>query len=362
MKVLCITDCQDRPETELFIRLAGLLGNLTVMCNPAGRNYPLLVQAGTINVEPLKIHNRFDRLATSAIRAEVERGDYDIVHAFNTHAVACMLRGARRHRARLLAYRGVTTGVGYLKPECWHTFLDPRLDGVFCVAEAVRQAFLKTRFLCWRFPAAKARTIYKGHDPRWYQVAKVAPGEFGIPAGSKTLCCLSRNSGKKGGLTLLEAFDQLPAVLNCHLLLVGTIAANRGVRSRADRCRFPERIHFAGYRNDAPAIMRGSDLLVSASESGEGLPRVIIEAMCVGTPVVATDAGGTRELVSDGETGWLVPQRDAAALAGAITHALQQPEEMARRAAAARYRIDEFFSPASTACKTLAWYQELIER
>lgn len=361
MKVLCVTDRADRPETELFIRLASRVERLVVMCNTTGRNYPLLEAAG-VQVIPLTVKSRFDRDATRLIREEVERGDYDIVQAFNSRALPCVLRAAKRHRARLLGYRGVTTGVSYLKPESWHTYLSPRLDGIFCVAEAVRQSLLAVSFLWWRFPAHKAQTVYKGHERAWYDVPPVSPSTFGVPEGARTLCCLSRNSAKKGVTTLLDAFDRLPSDLNAHLLLVGRIDANEEVRERISRCAHPERVHFAGYRDDAVAIIRGSDVLVSASESGEGLPRVVIEAMCVDTPVVATAAGGTDELVLDGETGLLVPQRDPDALAVAVSRTLADEQATAQRVAAARRRIDDVFHADQTVDNTLAWYQQLLTR
>jgi len=360
MRILCITDQQDRPETELFLRLAKDVDGLTVMCNPNGRNYSLLRQAD-VTLIPLKVRSRFDRQSTSAIRHELEYGDYDIAHAFNTRALACLLRAGKDHHAKLLGYRGVTTGVGYLNPESWHTFLNPRLDGVFCVSEAVRQSLIRTHLLWRRFPAAKATTIHKGHDPAWYQVPPVSKAELGIPADAKAICCIARNSSKKGAITLLEAFDQLPEGLNAHLVFIGDIAANKHARTRASRCRQPHRVHFTGYRTDAVAIVRGVDLLVSPSESGEGLPRVVLEAMCVRTPVVATDAGGTLELVIDDQTGLIVPPRDPAALAAAIQHTINHPAASVQRTGAAFRMVARDFHPSRTAAETLSWYAQIVE-
>ncbi len=358
MKILCITDRQDRPETELFIRLSRSIGGFAVMSNPDGRYYRLLDEAG-VRVIPLRIRGRFDREATAAIQAEAERGDYDIIHAFNSRALNCLLRACHHHRARLLAYRGVTTGVGYLKPESWHTYLSPRLDGVFCVSEAVRRALVSVRFMWMHFPAERARVIYKGHDPRWYDVPPVMPDAFGVPAGAPTLCCVSRNSARKGVTMLLDAFDRLPGDMNVHLLLVGGIDANVEVRRRIARCRFPDRIHLTGYRDDAIAIVRGSDVLVSASEN-EGFPRTVAEAMCIGTMVVATAVGGTVELVQDGESGLLVPAANTAALADALTRAVSDPAARARYVAAARERMEQCFHIDHTVAGVLSWYRELL--
>lgn len=360
MKVLCLTDRQDRPETELFLRLANLVDDLSVMCNPDGRHYDL-VRHAAIRTMPLQLKGRRDREGIQSIRTELYAGDYDIAHAFNSRALSSLIRAARHHRTKVLGYRGVTTGVSYLKPESWGTFLSPRLDGVFCVSEAVRQALVSTRFLWLRFPPEKAQTIYKGHDPAWYQIQPISKEELGIPDDAKAICCIARNSSKKGALTLLDAFENLPEDLHVHLVFVGGIADNKRVRVRASRSRQRNRILFTGYRPDAVAIIRSVDVLVSASESGEGLPRVVLEAMCVRTPVVATDTGGTREVVTDAETGLLVPPRNAAALSGAILRTIQDPAHSVRRATAAYERITRVFNPKHTAEEVVKWYAQIAD-
>ena len=82
----------------------------------------------------------------------------------------------------------------------------------------------------------------------------------------------------------------------------------------ADRLGVGDRVTFLGFRRDMDALLSACDLVVLPSLY-EGLPLALIEAMAAGQAVVATDIGGTRELVVDGETGILVPPRDPAALA-----------------------------------------------
>src|SRR5207237_4980758 len=78
-----------------------------------------------------------------------------------------------------------------------------------------------------------------------------------------------------------------------------------------------DRIRFFGYRRDIPRVMRGLDVLVLASDA-EPCGRVLFEAMASGTAIVATDSGGTPEIVRDGRECLLVPPRDPGALAHAI--------------------------------------------
>jgi glycosyltransferase involved in cell wall biosynthesis len=85
-----------------------------------------------------------------------------------------------------------------------------------------------------------------------------------------------------------------------------------------------ERVHFLGYRNDIPDLLRAADIFVSASHR-EGMPRSIIEAMMCGLPVVATNIRGSREEVVQGETGILVGVKQPDELAQALDALASNP-------------------------------------
>ena len=102
-----------------------------------------------------------------------------------------------------------------------------------------------------------------------------------------------------------------------------------------------------GTATDLPPLYDAFDLFVQASDS-EGLPNVLLEASSVGLPIVATDAGGTREVIRDGETGLLVPIDDMEGLAGAMHRAIPDIDLRRRLGSAARdlivreYGMDRF--------------------
>lgn len=102
------------------------------------------------------------------------------------------------------------------------------------------------------------------------------------------------------------------------------------------------RIRFLGYRQDVPDILAASDIFTLPSHR-EGMPRSIIEAMMTGLPVVATDIRGAREEVIEGQTGFLVPVRDAAALGAALTRLAGDPALRARMGAAGRIRALDLY-------------------
>jgi glycosyltransferase involved in cell wall biosynthesis len=113
----------------------------------------------------------------------------------------------------------------------------------------------------------------------------------------------------------------------------------------------------AGFRPDLDHYLPHLDLFVQSSFT-EGLPNVILEAQAAGVPVVATSVGGTPEVIEDGHTGWLVPPRDAAALAERIAAALSDASSRQMRSTEGRARVvDRFSFSAQAAC-----YAQLFER
>jgi len=87
--------------------------------------------------------------------------------------------------------------------------------------------------------------------------------------------------------------------------------------------------------------LRAADLFALFS-TYEGLPHTVLEAMQVGTPVVVSDAGGNTEVVTNGETGWVVPKGDERALAAALVEGLNNPALARRYAQTALARLDRF--------------------
>ncbi len=116
-----------------------------------------------------------------------------------------------------------------------------------------------------------------------------------------------------------------------------------------------DRVRWAGYRRDVPAVLAASDALALVSER-EGLARSVLEAMATGKPVIGTRTRGIADAVGP-DAGWLVDKEDADALAAAIDEAASDPAECAARGAAARQRVfDEFALPA-----IITAYEELYD-
>ena len=167
------------------------------------------------------------------------------------------------------------------------------------------------------------------------------------PGAACVMAVFGRLSAWKGQQTAIEALAQLPAA--CHLWIAGAPlfgeeAFEASLRRQAEQRGVADRVRFLGFRDDIPVVMRAVDVIVHASTLPEPFGRVVVEGMLARKPVIATDAGGVREILQHGETGVLVPLGDAAAIARAVTELRADPPRAARIAAAGAARARAEFS------------------
>jgi glycosyltransferase involved in cell wall biosynthesis len=155
--------------------------------------------------------------------------------------------------------------------------------------------------------------------------------------------CVARFNPQKNHALLLESFARGPASNpHAYLLLVGSGPLGSDVKKRADALGLQGKVRFLGVRTDIPEILNAVDVFVLAS-NWEGTPLSIMEAMAAGKPVICTAVGGVAELVKDCESGFLVPQQNAGALAKAMSHMLDNPETRRSLGKASATRATEHF-------------------
>src|SRR5439155_14108472 len=129
----------------------------------------------------------------------------------------------------------------------------------------------------------------------------------------------------KTPLIFVEAMHQVAARhLAAFIWIVGDGQLREPTERAIAEAGLAGRTRFLGLRKDVPALIAASDVVVHSSLR-EGLPRVVLETLHAGTPLVATAVGGVPEVVKDGVNGLLVPASDAPALAAAIASALDDP-------------------------------------
>jgi glycosyltransferase involved in cell wall biosynthesis len=119
-------------------------------------------------------------------------------------------------------------------------------------------------------------------------------------------------------------------------------------------------VEFWGWQDDMPSIFAQAQIVCLPTYYGEGLPKSLLEAAASGCAIVATDIPGCREIVQHGVTGWLVPTRNANALANALRQAIEQPCLREQYGGSARSSIATNFSMERVAEETMAVYDQLM--
>jgi glycosyltransferase involved in cell wall biosynthesis len=233
---------------------------------------------------------------------------------------------------------------------------NPMADMVTAVSQAVADRHRESGAA----PAAKLRVIPNGVDTGRYRPEPArresARRELGVE-GRLVWLAAGRLLWKKDYPSMLRAFARQTAAV---LLIAGEGPEEDRLRYLARELALDAR--FLGTRNDLPALMNAADGFVLSSVV-EGLPMVLLEAAASGLPAVSTDAGGGRECVVDGETGFVVPRSDFAALAAAMSRlALLPADARARMAHAARARAMECFAIEAVVAEWEHTYRQLLER
>ena len=231
------------------------------------------------------------------------------------------------------------------------------VDQVICCSEAARQWTLDKEVI----RPEKLLTIYNGVDLKRFELPfqqMEIRTEFGIPRDKPVIGTVANFSYEKGYPYLLEAIERIHhRKPEAWFLLVGSGPLEDEMKKMASKSPAKGQIIFAGNRSDIPRVLAAMDIFVLASLS-EGFPNVLLEAMAMARPVVASAVGGIPELVESGQDGILVPHRDSRSLAEAVLHLLDDETQATRLRYLAAEKIKTKFSLE----RMLDDYEQLYQR
>jgi glycosyltransferase involved in cell wall biosynthesis len=227
-------------------------------------------------------------------------------------------------------------------------------DALIAVSEDTKRAYVRQGY------TRAIEVVYNGVELDGDASVSVRR-EFGIPRDAPLIGEVGRLCDVKGQRELIAALAEVP---DARAVLIGADLEQGGAYQRtlereAEERGVRDRVYFAGRREDAAAMLAELDVFALPSWT-EGLPLVVLEAMARKRPVVATSVGGTPELVVEGETGLLVPPRDAKALAAALRRLLADADLRVRFGENAYRRVRERFSADAMAERVLAVYDRVL--
>jgi sugar transferase (PEP-CTERM/EpsH1 system associated) len=225
-------------------------------------------------------------------------------------------------------------------------------DRIICVSQNVADFAAKEIGL----PTDRLVVIQNGIDTNLF---RPTPAQATKAADQLTIGYVGRLEKVKGVNFLIDAFAALVAQHpHLQLQLVGDGSERRALEQQVQTLGLGDKVHFLGIRSDMPALYPTFDLFVLPS-LWEGMPNVALEAMACGVPVIATNTGGTPEVVQDGKSGLLAPPGDAVALAQAMATLINNAEQRCQLAQAGRHFVEQTFSINQTVAQTVALYEQV---
>ncbi len=197
----------------------------------------------------------------------------------------------------------------------------------------------------WGLAVRKVRVIYNALDPISNLMSPLEARQALQLSADPLIVTVARLTPWKGIGGLIRALAQVRnEIPQARLIVVGDGPERKALEQEA--AALGEAVTFVGTQppDQVRLYLRAADLFVLFS-TYEGLPHTVLEAMQVSTPVIVSDAGGNKEVVTQGETGWVVPKRDERALAAAMLEGLNNPDKAQQQAQIALARLDRFSWP-----------------
>lgn len=230
-------------------------------------------------------------------------------------------------------------------------------DGVMVNADAVRD-FVHGNERC---PREKMAVIPSGVDTDRFQ--PLHPAQFkarlGLPEDRLIVGVVTRMRVRKGVEEFIRAIGEVrEARPEVHGVIVGEVSLDDAMQDLVRSLRLESHLSLLGRRSDMPEVFSAFDVFVLSSHD-EGMSNAILEAMAMEKPVVATDVGGTGEVVRHGHSGLLVPPKDPHALAVAVSEVLAQPARAHEMGRLGRRIVEEGFSAHAMVRQMEQLYLEL---
>lgn len=180
-----------------------------------------------------------------------------------------------------------------------------------------------------------------------------------VSEGARLIGVVGRLTAVKGHQHFLAALAELKQrASDIHGVIVGDGPLRASLQAHAQKLGLADCVHFVGHRDDTYDFMRALDVFVLPSLH-EGIPMVLLEAMALARPIVASRVGGIPEVIQDGVHGLLVPVGDEQALADACLQHLTDRELATRCCGAAQRRVEQQFSSAAMADQMCRLYAEV---
>jgi glycosyltransferase involved in cell wall biosynthesis len=293
--------------------------------------------------------SKFDPLTLPALLTELDRRQADILHMHGYGATTFgRLAAARRKLPAILHEHANLTDTPWFQKAA-DVWLARYTDVAIAVSRSTADFVTGPRLI----PADRTHVVYLGvpleEFSRSRSAAEIREARARLDMADDTFAIgtVTRLMPSKGNEFLVAAAaDVVRTLPNARIFIAGEGDLQPALEAQARALGLGDRLVFLGFQRDVAAVLSALDLVVFPS-LWEGTPLTAFEALAMGKPIVATDADGLADILTDGVDARIVPRRDAAALAGAIVDLARDPSARSAlganaRVTGARYDIDVF--------------------
>jgi glycosyltransferase involved in cell wall biosynthesis len=304
----------------------------------------------TLGIDITYLHkSKFDPATLPALLKVIDRKAIDVLHlhGYGATTFGRLAAAWRRIPAILHEHANLTDTPWFQKVA--DRLLEPSTDLAIAVSESTAEFVRRARLV----RPEKVKVVYLGAPleefsrPRDAAEVAATRAGLGLAAGDFVVGTVTRLHESKGNSYLVDAAAPVVAQRpQARFCLVGEGPLQPVLEAQARALGLGDRFLFAGFVRDVAGALAAFDLSVFPS-LWEGTPLTVFEAMAAGRPIVATDADGLLDVLTDDRDARIVPRRDATALAGQIVRLIDHPADRARlaegaRAASRRYDIAAF--------------------
>jgi L-malate glycosyltransferase len=354
---LCSTYTATLPDRSLYRGLVAKGVDLTVI-SPYRTPESQELESSEINVLYIPITKKIDLPAILKLRKIIIEEKYDILHLTNSKAITNGLIASWGTGIKIIAYLG-SLSIFWHDPSAYMSFLNSRIDKVICVSNATVEHLLKQ---ARRKLTGKTVRIYKGFDPDWIKDFKPVKREsLQIPENAFVICCVANVRKIKGIDYLIKASNYVQDNLPIYFLLIGLGMDSGFIRRLINKTKYSPNFRTIGSTKEVFSYISICDIYIQPSLC-EGLGRSITEAMVLSKPVIVTDKGGAKELVVEGESGYIIPVKSAEAIADKINKCFENRHRLPEMGQNSRERIKTNFNPQATIDQTFELYCELVDK
>jgi glycosyltransferase involved in cell wall biosynthesis len=370
MTVLLLTDADVFAGTERHIlslacALQGEQIEVKIGCPVPS---PLAQQAAAAKIEVISIAKRglIDWRAAKQLRRLVKSGQIHLVHTHNGRTCLAAAIGLWGTRGRLVASQHFLDpahtrrhGAAAMVSRILHHWMNGRVDKFIAVSQAVADA------LCPREKISRDRiaVIHNGlaaSPAEPLRPVSEVRGVLGIDPQAPLVVCAARLEAEKNIGALILAMqsvrERLPAA---RCLIAGKGSLHPALAAQIEQLGLTGHVRLLGFRTDVPSLINAGDCFVLPSHA-EPFGLVLLEAMALAKPVVATHVAGPLEIVDAGVTGLLVAPSDSAGLADSIVRLLTDRALAATMGQAGRRRLESHFTDQRMAAATAAVYRQVV--